>query len=156
MSVPESLASLVGQWRGKNRLWLMPEEPAQESTTTLDVSLAALGQFVTLQYTWAYEGAPQEGVLIMGQTAVNHAVRAVWIDSWHMQDQFMVCQGSVGKTGDVSVKGAYAAPPGPDWGWQIEIFRKDDNLFELIMHNITPDGEAALAVAATYTRMASS
>jgi len=103
----------------------------------------------TLQ--WAYQGKPQEGSLLIGrQTRVGN-VRACWIDTWHMGDQFMLLGGGeVG--GKLSVVGTYPAPPGPDWGWRIELQPEGDRRLHLTMMNITPDGEEQPAVATTLDR----
>jgi hypothetical protein len=69
-----------------------------------------------------------------------------------MQDKSMSCQGIVGAEGIVSVKGSYAAPSGPDWGWQIDIEPQTADAFRISMHNLSPDGKAELAVEAAYTR----
>jgi hypothetical protein len=152
MSVPERIANLAGQWMGTTTLWLSPTEPARESDTTMFVVLVAQGRFAALHYRWAFEGEPQDGLLVVGGTSERDAVHAFWIDSWHMGDEFMVCEGAVDLEGKVRLEGSYAAPPGPDWGWQIDLLPGPDGVFQLLMYNITPGGEAALAVEATYSR----
>ena len=152
MGTPASLATLVGSWVGTNRLWLSPGEPVHESEATALVALAAHGYFVTIQYTWADEGEPQDGLLVLGYDTQLKAVTAVWIDSWHMRDKYMLCQGAGGAEGVVSVKGSYAAPPGPDWGWWIAFEPRERDAFRIVMHNVSPDGKAELAVEAAYAR----
>lgn len=152
MSIPANLLKLVGDWAGMNHLWLDPSEPAHSSRTTLRVSLAAQGQFLTLQYTWAFDTALQDGLLVLGQ-APGEKVQAVWIDSFHTQEKFMVFKEAAGEAGHVTLQGSYAAPPGPDWGWQIALAPSlQEQNFKIFMHNMSPDGEAFLAVDATYTR----
>jgi hypothetical protein len=146
------LENIIGQWAGTNHLWLSPVEPVSESSTTMFVELAAQGQFVTLQYTWTFEGKPQDGLILIGYETQLNVVKAIWVDSFHMQDKFMLCQGNMEEQGVVKVKGSYAAPPGPDWGWQININNMADDKFQLEMYNITPEGDAILAVEATYSR----
>jgi len=146
------VANLAGQWVGTNRLWLSPKEPARESPTEARVALVAQGQFVTIHYTWADEGAPQDGLLIIGCQRKLNAMKAVWVDSWHYQDRFMLCEGTVGASGLISFKGSYAAPPGPDWGWRIDIEPERRGKFRIVMHNVSPDGKAELAVEASYAR----
>lgn len=149
-----TLASLVGRWRGQNHLWLSPDEPVRTSDTTLDVTLAAQGQFALFAYTWAFEGAPQDGLILINIASKPQDVHAVWTDSWHMQNGIMACQGPADDQGGVSVVGAYAAPPGPDWGWRITLTPQAADRLQLIMHNITPAGQSFLAVQADYTRQA--
>jgi hypothetical protein len=152
MTIPVSFTNLVGTWKGVNRLWLFPTDPVRESETTMVVSQAAQGRFITFQYSWAYEGAPQDGLLVVSVDPHLDFKQAFWIDSWHMQDKFMQCQGSVGDQGEISLKGSYPAPPGPDWGWKIDISLKQDGRLFLVMHNITPEGDSLLAVEAAYIR----
>jgi len=150
MSVPASLLQKVGYWVGRNRLWLSPNEPVRESETTAFVASIAQGKFITLQYTWTYEDQPQDGFLVIGQEGRSNLVKAVWIDSWHMGNQSMQCQGSLDPQGSLSVLGSYAAPPGPDWGWRIIIDPGEDNTLRIVMMNISPEGKEELAVEANY------
>lgn len=53
--------------------------------------------------------------------------------------------------GVIDVRGSYAAPPGPDWGWRFIIAPAQMSL-GLVMYNITPAGQEALAVEASYVR----
>lgn len=152
MTIPIALAALTGQWQGTNKLWLSPNEPARESASTAEVTLAAQGKFATIRYTWTDQGQPQGGLLVLEQETQNHLVKAVWIDSWHMGDGFMLCEGAFGPNGAVLLKGAYSAPPDPDWGWQIAVEPQAGDSFRIMMTNISPDGEKMLAVEAVYTR----
>ena len=77
MSAPETLKKLIGNWSGSNRLWLSPQEPVRESETKARVAPAAGGQFVTIQYTWADDGHPQEGLLLIGVEERPNLVHAV-------------------------------------------------------------------------------
>ena len=103
-------------------------------------------------YTWAESNKPQDGLLLIGQSGPVGAVQAAWVDGWHMGDQMMHCQGAAGSDGALSVKGSYAVPPGPDWGWRIDILPGEGERFRLIMYNITPEGQEYLAVEAVYSR----
>jgi GrpB-like predicted nucleotidyltransferase (UPF0157 family) len=150
MTVPASLLPLVGNWVGQNRLWLSPDEPARESETSASVALAAQGKFLTFRYTWSFDGQPQEGLLVLGQNGPEKPIQAQWIDSWHMDNSFMACQGNLDGSGSLSVKGSYAAPTGPDWGWRITIGPGDQNRMVLRMFNILPNGIEVLAVEAVY------
>lgn len=154
MPAPTTLTKLIGDWAGSNRLhaiWRTP--PIHDSDTTASVSLAAQGQFLAISYTWADEGKPQDGVLLIGSGDSPNSVKAVWIDSWHMSDKFMLLEGAVESNGSASMRGAYAALLGPDWAWRIAI-EPGDAAFRMIMHNVTPEGEEALAVEAAFTRAA--
>ena len=154
MSIPPTLTGLVGEWVGVKQLWLDPTQPTTASDATASVSLAAQGQFLAIRYTWAVDGKPQDGLLILGSEAPDALPRAAWIDSWHMTDHIMVCEGQSANEQSLAVRGAYAAPPGPDWGWRITVEATSSAHFRLIMHNITPEGYEALAVLARFERHA--
>ncbi len=143
---------LAGEWVGSNKLWLDPTQPPQESETTATVVLLAQGKFATLRYTWAYQGRPQEGLIYFGPTTEQRPTDAAWADSWHMSDKLMSATGEVRDGGVISVLGSYAAPPGPDWGWRIEIRPAGPDAFRLLMFNIEPQMEEVPAVEAVYAR----
>lgn len=143
------LQTLIGNWTGTSRLWLNPSEPPCECRSTASVSAAARGKFMRVDYTWDYRGDPQQGSLLFGHERERNVVTAVWIDSWHMGAKYMACEGKA-TDGAISVRGSYAAPPGPDWGWRTVIEPRGADSFRLLMYNITPHGQEALAVDAVY------
>jgi Protein of unknown function (DUF1579) len=108
-----------------------------------------------LDYTWLYQGKPQEGSLLVGIDKEADTVTAHWIDTWHYSDKVMACFGVNSNESTTTVRGTYPAPPGPDWGWRIDITPKDDNELHIVMYNVFPDGKEALAVEAIYSRVES-
>jgi hypothetical protein len=72
-----------------------------------------------------------------------------------MGDALMTCEGAPGSNGSIAVAGSYAAPPGPDWGWRIEIGPEREGGLSLRMFNVTPEGREDLAVEAHYLRSGS-
>jgi GrpB-like predicted nucleotidyltransferase (UPF0157 family) len=152
MSVPISLSQLVGKWTGLNHLWPSPNEPAFESETIATVASVAEGKFLTFCYTWEYKGQPQDGFLLIRQERPGNQVKAVWIDSWHMDDTFMLCQGSLDPRGSLSVQGSYTAPPGLDWDWRMILEPGEEDTLRLAMVNIDPNGHEELAVEALYRK----
>lgn len=152
MSSSAQLGDLLGNWRGINQLWLRPGEDAHESRSTAEVGQMAQGQFVTVAYTWAFDGEPQDGLLIFRSEANESPTVSAFLDSWHVPKGMMLCEGTKDQAGVVSLSGTYPAPPGPDWGWRIEIESPDGASLVLRMFNITPEGLEALAVLAQYQR----
>ena len=150
MSAPESLRTSIGAWTGTNRLFL-PEEPIRDSPSNASVSLAARGKFSSIAYTWDFEGEAQEGMLLIGYA--GEVVTAVFVDSWHMGDKLMLCQGQVGANETIDVRGSYAVEGSPDWGWRI-VVEPGDNVLRVTMYNVTPDGDEVLGVEASYSRAA--
>jgi hypothetical protein len=154
MSVSTEFSKLAGRWKGTNKLWLEPSSPVRESDSILVISLAGQGKFGNIQYTWADDGKPQDGLLIIGCPDQSQKARATWLDSWHMQDNFMVLDGSMDAIGGFSVLGSYEAPPGPNWGWRISMEPQEPETLRLRMFNILPDGHELLAVETIYKRFA--
>ena len=146
------LSDLVGRWSGDNHLYVMPGDPVRESESEATVSLAADGAVALVTYTWAYEGTPQEGVLML-RTGTPDDVAVVFVDSWHTRDQIMQFRVDPEHEGLIAVRGSYAAPPGPDWGWRITVEADGPDAFRIVMHNVTPKGQEALAVDARFTRV---
>jgi hypothetical protein len=147
MSVPRPLESLVGKWRGTNRLhttWV-EENPVRETVSMAIVELTARGRFLKIEYDWTFEDAVQEGLILIGDEKDSDLIKAFWIDSWHLSDKFMVSEGRLGN-GAISIKGFYAVPDHPDWGWRTIIEPEKANSFKIIMYNVSPEGEETLAV----------
>lgn len=148
----QQLAAYTGRWQGNNKLQDPLTNSPEDSPATATLTALLGGRFMRLDYTWAYQGAPQEGSLLLGYEAEAGQVTGCWIDSWHMGDKVMACQGSVTPAGEISVRGSYAAPPGPDWGWRITLTPAPDERLALVMHNIWPEGKEEVAVEANYRR----
>ncbi len=152
MSTPDNLRALIGTWTGTNRLFL-PDAPTRESPSTASVALAAGGKFCTVAYTWVFDDEPQDGLLILGVEPEGSVVNAVFIDSWHMGDAFMIMRGQIEANNTIVVRGSYAVEASPDWGWRIGVEPRK-NALRVVMYNVSPDGDEWLGVEATYTRTA--
>jgi hypothetical protein len=151
MSILDGLAACAGSWRGTNKLQDPHSNVDEDSPATATVTPVLGGRFVRLDYTWGYKGAPQEGSMLIGYDTKTDTATAHWIDTWHMGNQVMALAGPGGPA--LAVRGTYAAPPGPDWGWRIEITPGEGTL-RMVMFNIWPEGKEELAVEAVYERAA--
>ena len=148
----DRLAGCAGCWQGSSRLHDPHTGRPEDTASTAVLSPLLGGRFIRLDYTWSYQGTGQEGSILIGHQSDRGRATAHWIDSWHMANGVMACEGAVEPDGTVAVHGSYAAPPGPDWGWRIAIRPGDGSALQVVMHNVTPDGQEALAVEATYAR----
>ena len=153
MSVLEKLLAFTGNWQGTNALWLSPQEPARESASTLSLAPAVNQKFIQINYTWTYDDKPQEGLLLIGYETERQMATAVWADSWHMGEKYMHCQGVIKDDGSVDVRGSYQVSTGPDWGWRIVVEPESENVLNLIMYNIWPEGNEELAVKAVFCKV---
>jgi hypothetical protein len=146
MNTIEKLLDFSGSWHGVNRLNDPNTNQWVESESTAVVTPVLSGRFIRIDYTWFYGGKPQEGSLLLGYDSNSHQNTAHWIDSWHMGELMMALQGSKESTGDINVRGAYSAPPNPDWGWRINIKIDNNAHLGILMFNISPDGQEYPAV----------
>jgi hypothetical protein len=67
-----------------------------------------------------------------------------------MGAKYMHCQGVIKDDGSVDVRGSYQVSTGPDWGWRIVVEPESENVLNLIMYNIWPEGKEELAVKAVF------
>jgi hypothetical protein len=152
MGVNIDLTQYVGTWTGTNKLYLSGADGAvRQSQSTLNVSLKANAQFVAFEYTWAYEGVPQEGIILLGCDTKSAAVQTVWTDSWHSSHTFMLSDGKTTENGAISVKGYYRVEGHPDWGWRTDIIPGNDTI-RIVMYNVSPEGDEDLAVETDFVR----
>lgn len=135
MRIVEFLAPFMGSWDGTNDLRIMPADGYRRSPSGVAVSVTAR-DFATISYTWSEDAKPQDGLLLLGGTAA--AAAAVWADSWHTAKAWLSLAGAVGSDGVLRLTGSYAAPEGPDWGWQIHISPAERRI---TMHNVVPGHE---------------
>jgi hypothetical protein len=152
MSPLHPLARCAGTWRGTSTLQDPHAGIPAESPSAASVSAVPGG--VRLYYTWSYQGKPQQGSILISTDDEGGAVTARWTDTWHTGNQSMACSGPKPSGCTLSVRGTYAAPPGPDWGWRINITPDGDKL-RIVMHNVWPQeqgGKEELAVEAVYER----
>ena len=153
MGFEQFKTALIGDWNGTKQLYLSPPpDPAQSSRSKLSIVPAAGGSFLELNYSWTYEEEEQTGVLLFGYDEKNSA-SAAWVDSFHMSARIMFCTGTAAAA-VVNLRGSYEVPPGPDWGWSIGIHCASASQLQIVMHNISPEGQVDLAVQMDYTRSA--
>ena len=127
------------------------DEKLKESESSATVRSKMNGQFLSIEYTWTYDGERQEGLLIIGCDRKSDAVQAVWTDSWHSKDVLMLCNGTRKSDGTISVTGSYSVPDHPDWGWRTEVVPREES-FRYAMYNISPEGEEDIAVETDFSR----
>jgi hypothetical protein len=147
-----NLITLTGRWRGAYRLTVEPGAPARESQSTAVVAPVAGGRFARIDYTWGDRDKPEDGSILFGRDRERGVVTALWVDSWHMSDKVMTCEGPSTDAGSLEVRGSYAAPPGPDWGWRTVVETAEEDELRMLMYNLSPGGKEEPAVEASYRR----
>ena len=151
MSNLSALLACAGNWRGSNKVMDPTEQINDSSDAQAQIESVFNGKFVAINYTWAYRGQRADGLMLVGFNPHTGVATINWVDSWHMQPDMMHSTGTIDAAGAVTVQGAYAAPPGPDWGWRTILTPGADS-FRIDMVNITPDGQEAPAVEMIFER----
>ena len=149
MNAFEAFRSHSGNWQGTNTLH--DPHTNQPDPTIGTAALRTSDDALQIAYTWSYQDSPQQGTIEAKH--VGEQIIASLIDSWHTGGQPMLFKGPV-ESEKISVRGTYAAPPGPDWGWRIDLIPSGDEL-KMAMWNIFPEemgGQECVAVEAIYTR----
>jgi hypothetical protein len=151
MNVPDWLQGLSDQtWHGTSGLWMEPGTPGFRSETTATVRLVANGIAAAIEYSWSFEGATQEGILIIG-ISDDGSAEASWIDSFHMSAEFMLSKGSVSRDDSLSVLGHWSAGDGPPWGWRTEIAKQSNAAWQVRMYVIPPGEDEALGFELSFS-----
>ena len=138
------LLAARGPWRGTTRLSLGPDVSDSPATATLEPAIG--GRFWRLAYTWSHEGEPHEGELLVGYQPASDVATVHFADTFHTGHTVMACAGTAGDDGVVDVAGTFAAPSGPDWGWRIAIEPVGRETLRVLMHVVSPEGEASPAI----------
>ena len=153
MNILDILASRAGTWQGASTLHDPNTKAPEDSSSIVTITPILAGRFVRLDYTWSYQGAPQEGSLLIGFDSNADTVTACWIDTWHMGHKAMICDGPKPDSATLCVRGSYELPPGPDWGWRIDIIAEPAGMLRIVMFNVWPGGAREdIAVQASYSR----
>lgn len=154
MKITNLSSKFVGHWKGTYRLvlsWL--PNPDFISVSNMVIKSIANDKFLMLSYDWQHEGVGQDGLILIGNINKQAGVTASWVDSWGMSGKIMNCYGTINQQGDIILLGSYEVPDNPDWGWRIEIPCPNDNALQILMYNISPEGEEFLAGDINYTRV---
>jgi hypothetical protein len=150
MNSTDALHTMAGHWVGTKTV-VLPNEPDRTSPAEATVTVARGGRSAAIAYRWAFEDAPQDGLMaaVLGHDETHVAL--AFIDSWHMAGDIMLCRGTVNAAGTIDVRGAYAVPDSPDWGWRIVLEMQQGQL-RVTMYNVAPSGEEFTGVVAQFTR----
>jgi hypothetical protein len=151
-----TLAAAPSAWKGESIL----EDPGtgqpETSASAARISPVLRGSFLRLDYTWAYQGSPEEGTMLIGHDPDAALYTLHWGDTWHMSRKIMLCEGKEDPASQgqrLTTRGTWSAD-GETWGWKIELTLTPgppETLLHIVMHNLTPSGVGSLAVTGKYT-----
>jgi len=134
---------------GTKHLWFEPDAVPLTSKVRATLTPVAGGSFYALRYEWTKGDAPHEGAMLIHRTASVGAPAITWADSFHQSGALMSLNCETTTPLGVVGLGAYAAPPGPDWGWRISVEWPPEGGLDVHMTNIWPSGQEDRAVRIT-------
>lgn len=147
------LAQLGGGWTGTSKLWLEPDQPADDAPMVGSIQLILDRRFALFLYQSSIQGEPQHGMFTFGYNTTLDRYEASWVDTFHNNTAIMFCVGTSMENG-FSVLGSYPDPTGgPDWGWRTVVQLLDSDHLLITAYNILPDGMETKATEARLTRV---
>lgn len=137
------LDSLAGTWTGTNSLYFQPGVLAEQSTCTATMRLLGAGPALVHEYRWTFEEVEHEGLALLSVS--DGRLQGSWVDTFHTAGTLMSLDPVDGAEGIV-LQGTYAVPDSADWGWRIQWNKPSATEMAVTMWNVSPEGEAAVAV----------
>ncbi len=144
------LNSLSGTYKGTTKVWFEPGSDPDVSACEGTLTPVLNGMFILHRYTGSLQGKPLEGLAIFGCSLGDDKLQCAWIDSFHNGTAIMFSERN-NTSQPWSVLGHYGSEP--KWGWRTEINRSENGNVQIIMFNITPEGEEAKAVETVYEKI---
>lgn len=141
----------TGKYLGKSDLhlsWLPEDQKFSHCDSTLEVQKHADGKMYVVTLDWSHEGAPQIGGFVIVVDPESGAAQSGWTDTWHMTGAILHSRGIAGAD-SISVTGQYGDAESGIWNWRTEFIWSAAEI-EMIMTNISPDGDEEWAVKALY------
>lgn len=146
------LAQLAGHWKGVSKLWMEPDNLANEAELVGTIQLVLDGRFALFLYQSSIDGEAQHGMFTFGYNTTLERYEASWLDSFHNNTAIMFCEGNAKERG-FFVLGSFPDPAGgPDWGWRTEVELIDHDHLLITAYNISPEGGEAKATQAELER----
>lgn len=139
----QALLECEGNWTGSNRIQTTPTDTIQESISRLAVTPILNRTFLRIDQEWSWEGQPQSGSFLIGNSHESKQASVHWIDSWHNGVRVMPLVGGFENTGEgkcmLVVNGTFPVEPGVDWGWRIT-FQFHGEQLKIDMVCLPPEG----------------
>ena len=117
----------------------MPSDPLAELPARLTVTPAAGDNLAAVAYWWEHpQDGPQDGLLVIGPSAEDGSLVAMWGDSWHQKLAPMLLSGSQPSAAVLELEGEY----GGGWRWRVIFDGRDADNLRVQMDNVIPDDQA--------------
>lgn len=148
-----ALAAGAGNWDVTYEYWMEPGGEPSKATATATYRLIMGGRYALEEFHSEFDGAPFEGMLIMGYDNVREQFQSVWIDNFgtglHIQ------RGKRDASGVRQMRGKnfdLMTPKGRPM--RSEQNYTDPDHFEMKMFDTLPDGTEWISMSFEYTRAA--
>ena len=146
------LAKGVGNYEVKGRYWVSPDQPPMETTARATVEMILGGRYLLQHYESSFQGAPYNGVMLMGHDNLNDEYWSLWIDS--TSTGYSLSRGRDTADGAIELAGELRDPTTPGGRpYRTLIRRQDDGSFTLSMFDTRRDGSEFQVMELTYRKL---
>lgn len=150
MDVQQLFEQAPGDWEGTYKLWMKSKDaPDAESATRATMVSELRGHSLLLRYDWRFDEQEHLGLAVISRTK-DGGIEMGWSDTFHSSDGVMH-NAAIDSGAKVL---AHYGPEEQPWGWRTEFDMPSSDEFEIRAFNILPSGLEALAIEATYRRVA--
>jgi hypothetical protein len=147
----QHLEPYVGRWNATVRWRMGPEAPWEESTSTAEFKWILGGRYLQEKVTGEMEGAPFEGLAIIGYDNITKKHFSLWMDN--MITGVMTEEGTCDQSGKVlNLTGAYTDPTGQKVKSRSVSKIINNNKLTIEMFHTYGDKPEFLTMEITYTR----
>lgn len=147
----QHLEPYVGRWNLTVRWRMGPEAPWEESTSTAEFKWILGGRYLQEKVTGEMEGAPFEGLAIIGYDNIKKKYFSMWMDS--MSTGFAAEEGTCDQSGKVlNLSGTHTDPTGQKIKSRSVSKIINNNKLTAEMFHTYGDKPEFLAMEISYTR----
>ena len=147
------LTALVGNWDVEYEHWMEPGSPPSKATATSTYRSILGGRYVLEEFHSEFDGAPFEGMLILGYDNVRQQFQSLWIDNF--STGFHIQRGQMDESGTKRLRGKafdLMTPKGRPVRSEVQLL--SDDHFTMQMFDGEPGGPEWVSMSFEYKRAA--
>lgn len=148
----KNLEAFVGTWETKNKYWMAPDAPPQESTGVSENRMVLGNRFLEMRYEGQFMGQPFTGIGYTGYDNVKKKYIGSWMDS--MSTAMMTSLGDSDAAGKVMNFNITGDDPmtGKPMKMKEKLTVTDNDHHTMEMWGPAPDGKMFKMMEMSYTR----
>lgn len=142
----------VGTYEVTGRYWVAPGQPPLETKARATVEMILDGRYLLQHYESSFQGAPYNGLMLMGHDNLNGEYWSLWIDS--TSTGYSLSRGRETPDGAIELDGTLRDPTTPAGRpYRTVIRHQDDGSFTLSMYDTRRDKSEFQVMELTYRKL---